>query len=452
MYSTDLEIHEENGIYSLWVDGQAVQCLFSNDPVSSSIERLIEHIRDDFDRCGHIGIEDNKIQTNSVNCAYHIFSIQKLKVENEETYKKILSAYAACPKYDYALIQTANGPPLEIEQIARFTPVRNALQEQIGNNNFDELTEFAWGAYYSNSVLSDAECMDYDGPGKLIRDDDFVETDASKAIVKLIDDLTTGDAACLCALHEALGYQSLLLPLALLKGWISKSEYVSGSMVLGGQIADLSGVEGTDKSHQESFNFHNNIAEICLSFSAASEECSSLLAEESIVHEFKASIRTPYPDYPPQTLNANGQSEFCLGNKVFASKKKINEFLENIVLKTVASFLNTRGGRLVIGVHEKDNKKSVVGISREGFKSNDLYERHIIELLKNKFGATLVSRNITTQINNLQGKEVCVIEIEELKGGELAYLDDLVFVRTGPRVDQLSTKEVVELIQSKVKS
>ena len=133
MYSTDLDIYEDKdkGIYSLMCDGRAIKCLCNDDPVASEEESIIEFIRGDFDRCGSIKIKENRIHTNGINCAYHIFSIQKFKVEDERIYKDLLSSYRVFPKYDYALIQTANGPPLETEEIARLAPTRNALINQI---------------------------------------------------------------------------------------------------------------------------------------------------------------------------------------------------------------------------------------------------------------------------------------------------------------------------------
>ena len=116
------------------------------------------------------------------------------------------------------------------------------------------------------------------------------------------------------------------------------------------------------------------------------ENLSYLLLEESISHEFKASLRTPYPDYPEPVISKDGKETFIMNKEMFLSKKQIHTFLQNIILKTIASLLNTQGGKLVIGVHEFGNEKVVVGIDREGFESHDEYERHLIQIIKNAFG------------------------------------------------------------------
>jgi len=192
------------------------------------------------------------------------------------------------------------------------------------------------------------------------------------------------------------------------------------------------------------------IDNILLSVNNLSLKVSPLLCEESITHEFKASFRTPYPSYPEPYVNDKGQKEYEIRKVVFNSKNQIHTYFEFFVLKTIVSFLNTRGGTLVIGVHEYENKKKLVGIDREEFDSNDHYERHLIQKLNNAFNPVIVSKYISVEILKIDGVSVCVIKCKEDTGDEIFYLDDIVYIRTGPRIDQLSTKEVVEL--SKIKS
>ena len=177
-------------------------------------------------------------------------------------------------------------------------------------------------------------------------------------------------------------------------------------------------------------------------------EVSPLLCEESITHEFKASLRKPLPDYPELSVDEKGQKRYQIRKESFKSKKEIHTYFEDIVLKTVASFMNTRGGTLVIGIHEYGNKKEVVGIDREEFDSMDHYNRHLVQLLNNAFNKVKVSMYIDITIEELKGKQVCVVKCKKSED-DIIYLKDNVFVRTGPRVDKLSTEEVVELYKEK---
>ena len=442
-----LQIEERDDSYMLVCGEQDIKCLFSDDYVSSDKKSLIEHVRDDFDRCGELGIEENKIQTNGIICAYHIFSIQKYKVENKKIYKDLLGLFNKCLKLDFSLIAEGHGL-LEWKEVERLWPAREAIKEQIGESAFNDLTEYAWGSYYYQmNAMEDGE--EYDGPGKFITDDAFKDTNVSKVILKSIQMLSIEDTACLSALLEVLEYRSILLPLLFLKGDITKSEFISGSMTIAGNVLALAGEEGTNESHQESFNYYSNAANDCINYSKESKKDTAFLMEESITHEYKASLRTAYPKLPEPQVNDQNQMEYKLGGKTFSSQKKIQQFLENIVLKTIASFLNSRGGRLIIGVHEKDNDKEVVGIEREGFKSNDNYERHLVGLMNNAFGVNIVSKYISTYIKNIKGKDVCIVDIEKLQGKIIAYVNDEIYVRTGPRVDKLTIKEVVKFVEEK---
>ena len=52
-----LQIEERDNSYMLVCGEQDIKCLFSDDYVSSDKKSLIEHVRDDFDRCGELGIQ-----------------------------------------------------------------------------------------------------------------------------------------------------------------------------------------------------------------------------------------------------------------------------------------------------------------------------------------------------------------------------------------------------------
>ena len=120
--------------------------------------------------------------------------------------------------------------------------------------------------------------------------------------------------------------------------------------------------------------------------------------------------------------------------------------LQDIVLKTVASFLNTKGGKLVIGVHEFGNEKEVVGIERELFKSHDHYQRHLTGLFKDAFNSVVTSNYITTKIVKINKIPCCVVECEKYPEDVPIYFKDKVYVRIGPRIDELVGQSVAQFI------
>ena len=201
---------------------------------------------------------------------------------------------------------------------------------------------------------------------------------------------------------------------------------------------------------KEKINFYNEFEQLVQStrkfINLSQENVSEFLCDESISHEFKASLRTPYPDYPKLQNTKTGKEIYKIGNQEFGSTKQIHIFFQDIALKAIASLLNTKGGKLIIGVHEKNNIKNVVGIDREGFESHDHYERHLVGLMTNAFDTVIVSKFISTKIQLIKGIPVCVVSCEKYNGNECVWFKDKLYVRTGPRVDELKGKEQADFI------
>lgn len=182
-----------------------------------------------------------------------------------------------------------------------------------------------------------------------------------------------------------------------------------------------------------------------------------LVSEESISLEYKASFRTPYPNYPDQAINDNGQTIYKLGNKEFKSKKEIHKFIEKQSLKTLVAFMNTNGGKLIIGVHEKDNHKDLVGLDREGFESMDKYTLHISQQITNRIGKIYHGDYINIDIKTRDDKSYCIIECKKFIPGKNqipVFLDDkYCYRRTGPRSDLVNSgPELANFINERQKS
>jgi hypothetical protein len=183
--------------------------------------------------------------------------------------------------------------------------------------------------------------------------------------------------------------------------------------------------------------------------SASSPEALEVFTkEETLRHEFKSSIRNPYPIFPESQLE-NGQIVFHLGDKDFKSKKEIQKFLQHIILKSVSAFLNTHGGSLVIGVHEKDNQKTLVGIEHDEFESQDHHDRHLNQMLTNAFGSSLVSSNIDVVYHEIDGTAFCEVKIEPVSTNRPVFLGEDAHVRTGAAVRTLSGREIASWVENR---
>jgi type I restriction enzyme R subunit len=122
------------------------------------------------------------------------------------------------------------------------------------------------------------------------------------------------------------------------------------------------------------------------------------------------------------------------------------------VLKTVAAFLNTEGGDLLIGVADDG---SIVGIERDQLESDDKFMRHLAQVVRNGLGER-AGTCIDPKTQIAQGKTVCVVTCQrspepvflKWKGVETAPNGDF-FVRSGPGTIKLSPDSAREYIDTR---
>jgi hypothetical protein len=155
------------------------------------------------------------------------------------------------------------------------------------------------------------------------------------------------------------------------------------------------------------------------------------------------------PDEKIDALIDEGESdslEFKQTLRVNVHTGKPDKNIEHSALKTVAAFVNTRGGTLLIGVSD-DGK--VCGIEKDGFRDDDKYALHF----KN-----LVQQTMKKALDFLDARvtrygEVTVFVVECKRSDVPVYLENRAtrsrefYVRHGPSTDGLAIDEAVEYIQ-----
>jgi hypothetical protein len=122
------------------------------------------------------------------------------------------------------------------------------------------------------------------------------------------------------------------------------------------------------------------------------------------------------------------------------------------VLKTIAAFLNTEGGDLLIGVADDG---SIVGIDADRLESDDKFMRHLAQVVRNGLGDR-ASTCIDPKTQIVQGKTVCVVSCRRSpepvllrwKGTEASPEGDL-YVRSGPGSVRLSADSAKEYIRTR---
>ena len=120
-------------------------------------------------------------------------------------------------------------------------------------------------------------------------------------------------------------------------------------------------------------------------------------------------------------------------------------------LKSIAAFLNTEGGDLLLGVGDDG---AIVGIERDGLDSDDKYMRHLLQVVRNGMGDR-AGTCIDPRVQIVDGKRVCVVScqrspepvflkwkgVEEDAGGDF-------FVRHGPGTVKLSAEDAGRFVRA----
>lgn len=157
-------------------------------------------------------------------------------------------------------------------------------------------------------------------------------------------------------------------------------------------------------------------------------DVAKLLAEpEHDKLEFKSSLRFDYK-------TGNGSRE-----------------VERAVMKTVAAFLNSKGGYLVLGVNDE---RVPIGLENDyrilQRKDNDGFENHFTQSLNSMIGPEFRSC-VKLWFQNVGGRDICIIQA--IPGSKPAYLktdnNEFFYMRTGNISTSLKLSEIESYANSR---
>ncbi|MDC7241336.1 MAG: ATP-binding protein, partial [Spirochaetales bacterium] len=182
------------------------------------------------------------------------------------------------------------------------------------------------------------------------------------------------------------------------------------------------------------FNDYRKVIQKQLIISEEEKVKQQILLGENLYCEFKSSMRWDYREETPSKV------------------------MEQVIMKSISAFSNSDGGTLLIGV--KDDGE-ILGLDKDydclKEPGKDYYELHLRTLLSNMFGVAYPVSNIKVDFPEINGKEICRIQIR--KGEEPLYLvsnekgsgkTEKFFVRSGNSSRQISSlKEVTDYIMNR---
>jgi hypothetical protein len=411
----------EGGYIVMWGD-QPVLTPAGDKVVHERVD-VLQHVLDEFDGFGKLGLREHRIVEPIGPSAFGLYGVQREAIDKHQ---ECLSLhFDKCLRGD-GIFYPAPGPNEEMAQRSRWTPVYQWM-DTLGWQ-LPSLRQY-WGDHFENPE-EDAEFRN--------NRDSYVPSQAfMTAIEDIYKSLSPEQRSVVFALHAV--HQVVLFPMLLAIGKCSVNEYASGVMAIHGVVAEDWAVTAVpDDEHSEMFRQYRDSARIAAEWLALfrplvrdASPAESLLAEleggESTKREFKSSLRW------------------------HIHKKQHDEVITHACLKTIAAFLNSEGGVLVIGV--EDNGE-ICGIEHDGFANDDKFQLHLYNYIQDWLGNQHAAR-IKAELIPVKGKKVCRVECQPF-AGDWAYLrrkgDEEFLVRVGPSSKPLKPSEIATYMASRKSS
>lgn len=144
---------------------------------------------------------------------------------------------------------------------------------------------------------------------------------------------------------------------------------------------------------------------------------------ESAVVEFKATLRT----------------NLHTGNK--------DPRMELSVLKTIAGFLNTAGGTLIVGVYDDGTPAD---IEADGFPNEDKMSLHLVNIVKDRMGPQAMT-HMHVHFEDYDSSRVMVIRCGKSPKAVFVKDDNVerFYIRTGPSTTELSASQTQDYIKQR---
>ena len=146
-------------------------------------------------------------------------------------------------------------------------------------------------------------------------------------------------------------------------------------------------------------------------------------------------------------LGESGRSEFKLTLRINPHTGSDDKRTEHACLKTIAAFLNTHGGYLLIGVSDKGEP---LGIERDRFPREDEMHQHLFNLLGSQIGREYLLP-VEARFETLGGNRVFLVHCQRskrpvfLRDGKMERF----FLRAGPTTVELLPSEFQRYIKQR---
>ena len=136
--------------------------------------------------------------------------------------------------------------------------------------------------------------------------------------------------------------------------------------------------------------------------------------------------------------------------------KRIDAAMELAIVKSIAGFMNSKGGTLLIGV---DDKGQICGLEEDRFPNDDKLQLHFWNRIRDCIGSEN-SGHVHATLMKIGAKSILQVNCRasprpvyvRWKQSGHAVEADMFFVRTGPKTEMLDIRQAVQYIAGHFKS
>ena len=171
------------------------------------------------------------------------------------------------------------------------------------------------------------------------------------------------------------------------------------------------------------------------------EEDLETSSDVSAAPEILETMENPWKD------GESSEVEFKSTLRVSLHSGKTDDRVELACLKTVAAFLNTHGGSLVIGM---DDMGTPLGLDSDNFENEDKMSLHLVSLVNARMGPLAMTRT-DIRFEDCEDKRIMVVKCRKASK-PIFYKEkdsdrESFFVRTGPSTTRLSASQTQDYIR-----
>jgi len=236
----------------------------------------------------------------------------------------------------------------------------------------------------------------------------------------------------------------IILPLMLVLNIISPSEY-SNSMLAVHSKSTLNDFDEVIKSLVSEFGIQPLVLDQNPPLQFVAEIHSEALKTLEFLRFFGAEHRKISVVTELISRGESDNLEFKSTFRWDIRQNKKNPAIEHASLKTMAAFMNSDGGDLLIGVEDDGN---ILGVEMDGFPNDDKFLLHLWSLIKSSMGQD-ISPYLKTTLEKFDGKSVCRVQC--LPSPKPIFLrqkgfDESFYIRIGPSTGSLEISEALKYI------